>query len=77
MAKDKAENAAGGAKGDVVVLGSGQCLAEGCKKKGERANFCNEHYDWFKAGLVNKKVLKPVDFDKKFMAYSNRKKRVA
>jgi hypothetical protein len=75
MAKDK-KPAGGGAPagGDVVALGSSQCTADGCKKKSDRAGFCNEHYDWFKAGLINKKGQKPTDFDKKYMAFMGRKK---
>ena len=73
MAKEnKKPEAAGG--GDVVAIGSGQCLSEECKKKASRAGFCEEHYVWFKEGLLNKKGQRPSDFDKKHQAFLARKK---
>ena len=73
MAKDKKAEA-GGADG---VVGSSQCTADGCKKKIDRAGFCPEHFEWFKAGLVTKRGIKPTDFDKKYQAFMARKKGVA
>jgi hypothetical protein len=32
-------------------------------------NFCKEHYDWFKFGLITKEGKRPTDFDKKYTAY--------
>lgn len=57
-----------------------KCSADGCGKKGEltvgeTVAFCKEHYDWFKFGLLTKEGKRPVDFDKKYMAY--RKKQAA
>lgn len=46
-----------------------RCSAEGCSKKTDHANFCNEHYDWFKFGLITRDGKRPSDFDKKFQAY--------
>ena len=43
-------------------------------KKAELTNFCTQHYDWFKFGLLTKEGKKPTDFDKKFTAYSKRAK---
>jgi len=63
------ENNAG--PSNVVALPS-TCCVEKCGKKGDRLNFCPEHYAWFKEGLVNKKGQRPLDFDKKFEAYSRR-----
>lgn len=48
------------------------CRAEGCKKKLERADFCNEHFLWFKAGLIKKDGTLPKDFDKKYIQYIRR-----
>lgn len=45
------------------------CSAHGCKKKIERVSFCNEHFLWFKAGLVKKDGSFPKDFDKKYIQY--------
>lgn len=62
-----------GAGGNVVSMPS-KCSADGCAKKSERSvgettSFCQEHYDWFKFGLLTKEGKKPVDFDKKYQAY--------
>lgn len=70
-----AKKEAGGG-GNVVQMPTG-CCVEKCAKKVERMNFCSEHYAWFKEGLVNKAGQKPTDFDKKFQAYSTRKKSAA
>lgn len=54
-----------------------RCAAEGCSKKTDVLNFCNEHYEWFKWGLITKQGKKPTDFDKKFIAFNARKKKSA
>lgn len=72
MAKEK--GAAGAAKTDNVVAMTSTCLFEKCGKKAERMGFCDEHYMWFKEGLINKKGQKPSDFDKKYQDYLSRKK---
>ncbi|MBK9294028.1 MAG: hypothetical protein IPM57_06220 [Oligoflexia bacterium] len=66
--KEKQEN-------NVVQLPS-RCKAEGCSKKSERAEFCNEHFTWFKEGLVTKEGKKPLDFERK-LYYFNRRKSAA
>lgn len=55
-----------GKKPDVVVAGAEHCKCEGCKKPEARFTFCNEHYEWFKFGLITKMGKKVGDFDKKF-----------
>ena len=60
--------------GNNVVAMTSQCGCEGCKKKSDLMNFCQEHYDWFKFGLITKEGKKPVDFDKKFTAYTKHQK---
>lgn len=72
MSKDK-----GAGKDNVVQLAAATCCVEKCGKKGDRLNFCPEHYAWFKEGLVNKQGKKPVDFDKKYQAYLLRTKAAA
>ena len=57
---------------NIVLALPGMCLAEGCKMRSEKANFCMEHFDWFKEGLVTKEGRKPTDFDKKFFDYTRR-----
>ena len=53
------------------------CCVEKCGKKGDRMNFCPEHYMWFKEGLVNKKGQRPSDFDKKYQDWMTRTKKTA
>ena len=65
------------ATGGGNVVGLSKCAAEGCSKKQELMNFCGEHYDWFKFGLVTKEGKKPSDFDKKFTAYKKSKGKAA
>jgi hypothetical protein len=50
-----------------------RCLAEGCKHSIERLHFCNEHFGWYKEGLINKRGERPSDFDKKYQAFLHRK----
>ncbi len=49
------------------------CPTEGCKKPVERMHFCNEHFHWYKEGLINKKGMRPTDFDKKYQNYMRKK----
>jgi hypothetical protein len=52
------------AKGHTALPGG--CLCWGCKAQGTRFNFCEEHYDHFKFGLI-KKTGEPVpDYERKF-----------
>ena len=63
--------------GPVVTLPT-HCKADGCKKKSEKMEFCSEHYDWFKWGLLTREGSKPIDFDKKHQAYlKHKQKKVA
>ncbi len=57
----------------VIPIGSSTCVAEGCKSKSARANYCAEHFVWFKEGLINREGQRVPDFDKKFQAFSRRK----
>ena len=51
------------------------CHAWGCKGKAKRFNFCDEHYDHFKFGLI-KKTGQPVsDYEKKIEHYLAHKAR--
>ena len=62
---------------NVISLSASKCCAEDCKKKPEKANFCAEHFDWFKAGLITREGMKASDFDKKFYHYSASAKKAA
>lgn len=59
--------------GKVVNLDAHKCTAEMCKAKPQRAGFCNEHYMWFKEGLLTLEGFKAKDFDKKFHSWQKRK----
>ena len=54
------------------------CHSWGCKAKSHRFNFCDDHYDHFKFGLI-KKTGEPVsDYEKKYEHYvAYTKKRAA
>lgn len=57
------------------VVGLNRCTCEGCNKRAEMMNYCKEHYEWFKFGLITKEGKRPTDFDKKYQAFM--KKRAA
>src|SRR5262245_46919748 len=46
------------------------CHSWGCKSSAKRFNFCNEHYDHFKFGLIKKTGEPVMDYDKKFEHYT-------
>lgn len=62
---------------NVIQLGPTKCTADDCKKKPEKAGFCAEHFDWFKAGLITKEGARAADFDKKHYQYTASKKKAA
>ncbi len=52
------------------------CHAVGCKHKSARFNFCDEHYEHFKFGLIKKTGEPVLDYEKKFehfRAYQERR----
>lgn len=51
-----------------------QCRGEDCKKKPELAGFCQEHFAWFKWGLITMQGAKSRDFEKKYQGFLNAKK---
>lgn len=61
----------------VVQLKADGCIAEGCKLQPKRAGFCDEHYTWFKEGLVTKDGRRPIDFEKKFYNFQQRRAKSA
>ena len=52
---------------------SAHCCAEGCKKTQAKLTYCEEHFTWFKEGLINKKGERPNDFDKKYQQFMRKK----
>ena len=66
-----------GKKPEVVGTVIEHCKCEGCKKPEARFTFCNDHYEWFKFGLITKQGKKVGDFDKKsehFQDYQSKQK---
>ncbi len=54
-----------------------RCVADGCGKRADKSSFCAEHFEWFKFGLITKEGKRPSDFDKKYLAYTNAKRKAA
>ena len=74
MSKDK-KGAPQGAGNNVVSIS--MCPVEKCGKKASRMEFCDEHFSWFKEGLISRKGEKPKDFDKKYQAFLLRTKKAS
>jgi hypothetical protein len=55
---------------NVVALT--RCCTDNCAKRDTRAGFCDEHFMWFKEGLITKEGNKVKDFDKKIQQYKLR-----
>lgn len=56
------------------IVNEHMCRSEECKKKPDRAGFCNEHFSWFKWGLITMDGQKARDFDKKYQGFLQYKK---
>jgi hypothetical protein len=55
---------------------SGGCFVKGCRVHADKLNFCAEHYDHFKFGLIKKSGEQVPDFEKKighYLAFKSRK----
>ncbi len=63
--------------GNVVSMADYRCHADGCKAKSTKAGFCEEHFAWFKAGLITKEGVKAQDFEKKIYQYQAAQKKAA
>lgn len=66
------QNNQSGNQSNVVAMPS-KCGCEGCGKKSELMNLCQEHYSWLKFGLITKEGKRPTDFDKKYTSYMKHK----
>ncbi len=62
---------------NMIQLSAHKCAAEDCKQKPARAGFCDEHYNWFKEGLLTLEGYKAKDFDKKYHSMMRRKQQAA
>jgi hypothetical protein len=56
-------------KGKGHNPGPDGCHAWGCKSGAKQFNFCDEHYDHFKFGLIKKTGEQVPDYEKKFGHY--------
>jgi hypothetical protein len=63
-----------GAGANAAATTATKCAAETCTKKPQVAGFCEEHFRWFKEGILTKEGKKPVDFDKKLLNFMKKKK---
>jgi len=57
-----------GKKGRPELV-AGMCSGSGCKAKSHRFSFCDEHYEQFKFGLINKFGDFVPDYEKKWEHY--------
>jgi len=73
MSKDKKQQGPQGAGGNVVAMPA-KCKAENCSHKDKRYGFCEEHYMWYKEGLITKDGIKVIDFDKKMQGLQRRQR---
>ena len=55
----------------------GGCHAVSCKAAAHRFNFCDEHYDHFKFGLIKKTGERVSDYEKKIEHYMAHQQRSA
>ena len=58
---------------NVVSHDFNKCKYSGCKTKPSRMNFCNDHFDWFKLGLITKEGAQAKDFEKKYNNWMRKK----
>jgi hypothetical protein len=65
----KPETQAKGGKNQGQNQLPGGCQCWGCKKEGQQFNFCHEHYEHFKFGLIKKTGEQVSDYEKKFEHY--------
>ena len=56
-------------KGKEYTPAPGGCHSWGCKGEAHRFNFCDEHYDHFKFGLIKKTGEPVADYEKKYEHY--------
>jgi len=73
--KSSAEPTAPRGKGHTPMPGG--CHAVSCKASATRFNFCEEHYDHFKFGLIKKTGERVPDYDKKIEHYQAHQQRSA
>lgn len=55
----------------TVDMAETTCCAKGCKTRHTRFNFCNEHFEQFKFGLIKKDGHPVPDYEKKLSQYQD------
>jgi hypothetical protein len=77
--KEQGQKPAGQAPagGNVASIVIDRCKVDGCKAKSAKAGFCEEHFVWFKEGLVTVDGHNAKDFEKKYQHFMKNKKKVA
>ena len=74
-AHKKADSSHSGGRHKHAEALPGNCHAWGCKAKSKQFDFCDEHFDHFKFGLIKKSGEQVSDYEKKiehFMAYKSK-----
>ncbi len=66
-----------GKKENARVLAPLQCQHKSCHAKPIKHNFCLEHFDQFKFGLINKRGEMVPDYEKKMEHFMRQKARAA
>lgn len=62
-------------QGPAKDSGVTRCNGAGCKANASRFDFCEEHYEQFKFGLIKKTGEQVPDYEKKFGHYQAYKQR--
>ena len=67
---DHKKFATSGPKGKTKDFVDGMCHASNCKSHSQRFDFCDEHFDHFKFGLIKKNGQQVPDYEKKIEHYN-------
>ncbi|MCB0394702.1 MAG: hypothetical protein KDD25_09085 [Bdellovibrionales bacterium] len=71
---EQKQNKKGSEGGQVIPL---KCAVGDCKTRPSKAQFCSDHYVWFKEGLITKEGQRAKDFDKKYQHFLRRHPKAA
>jgi hypothetical protein len=70
----KSEQSATSGASQVSSSATEKCVCGGCKASAHRFNFCSEHFDHFKFGLIKKTGERVSDYEKKLGHFESFKK---
>ena len=68
-AKSASGSSSGAVRGKGHTALPGHCFSWSCKAEADRFNFCKEHYEHFKFGLIKKTGEQVSDYEKKIGHY--------